>query len=58
MVEAVDPFERGKFDGLEGAPRPTPMDDLCLVEAVDGFGERIVKAVADDADGWFDTGFG
>ena len=34
------------------------MDDLGLVEAVDGFGERIVVAVADAADGRLDPRFG
>ena len=58
MVEPVHPFERGEFDGLERPPRPTPIDDLGLVEAVDGFGERVVVAVANAADGWFDTGLG
>ena len=32
------------------------MNDLGLVEAVDGFGEGIVVAVADAADRWLDTG--
>ena len=58
MVEPIHPFERGDFDGLEGPPWPTAIDDLGLVEAVDGLGERIVIAVADAADRWFDAGFG
>src|SRR5947207_15944874 len=33
------------------------MDDLGLVEAVDGLGQRVVVAVADAAHGWLDTGF-
>jgi hypothetical protein len=33
-----------------------PVNDLCLVEAVDRFGESIVVAVADAADGRLDTG--
>jgi hypothetical protein len=32
------------------------VNDLCLVEAVDRFGESIVVAVADAADGRLDTG--
>ena len=51
MIEPVDPFERGDFDGLKRPPWPAPMDDLGLVEAVDGLGECVVIAVADAADG-------
>src|SRR3954447_25561655 len=50
FVEPVDPFESGKLDGFEAAPRAAPMDDLGFVEAVDGFGEGIVVAVPDAAD--------
>jgi hypothetical protein len=35
--------------------RSAPTDELGLVKAVDGFGERVVIAVADTADGWFDA---
>ena len=38
--------------------RPSPMDDLGLVEAVDGLGEGIVVAVADAAYRRLDAGFG
>jgi hypothetical protein len=55
MVEPVHPFERGELDGFEGPPWSTSMDELCLVKAVDGLGERIVVAVADAADGWLYT---
>ena len=58
MVEPVHPFEGCEFDGLEGTPRPAPMDDFGFVEAVDGLGQCIVIAVADTADGRLDTGFG
>ncbi len=34
------------------------MDQLGLVEAVDGLGERVVIAVANAADGRLDAGFG
>jgi hypothetical protein len=51
VVEPVDPFERGEFDGLDAAPRSAPVNDLGLVEAVDRFGESVVEAVADAADG-------
>ena len=39
MVEPVDPFERGVFDGFKAAPRSTPVDHLGLVEAVDRLGQ-------------------
>ena len=38
-VEPVDPLEGGELHGLEGAPRSAPVDDLGLVEAVDGLGQ-------------------
>ena len=34
-----------------------PMDDLGLVKSVDGFGQSVVVAVADAADGRFDPSF-
>ena len=56
VVEPVDPFEGGIFDGLEVAPRPTTVDDLSFEEAVDRLGQRVVVAVVDAAHGWFDAG--
>ncbi len=47
MIEPVDPFERGEFHRLCGAPGAAPVDDLGLEQAVDGFGEGVVVAVAD-----------
>ena len=38
VVEPVDPFQRGELDGLERAPWSAPVNDLGLVEAVDGLG--------------------
>jgi hypothetical protein len=58
VVEPVHPFERSVFDGLHAPPRPAPADDLGLVEAVDGFGESIVIAVANAAHGGFKAGLG
>ena len=55
VVEPVDPFERRELDGLQRFPWSAPMDDLGLVKAVDSFGERVVIAVADTADGWFNA---
>ena len=57
VVEPIHPFPGRELDGLEAAPWPAPMDHLGLVETVDRFGESIVVAVADAADGGFDTGF-
>jgi len=57
-VEPVYPFQRRELHGLERAPRATPMDNLCFVEAVDRLGESIVIGVADAADGWLDAGLG
>ena len=57
VVEPVHPFQRRELDGFEAAPWPAPVDHLGLVEAVDGFGERIVIGISDTADGRFDTGF-
>ena len=50
-------FESGELDGLEVSPRAAPVDELGFVEAVDGFGERIVGAVADASDGEHEAGF-
>ena len=55
VVEPIDPFEGCELDGLQRFPRSAPTDDLGLVKAVDGFGERVVVAIADTADGWFDA---
>ena len=45
IVEPVDPSQCRELDGLEAPPR-----------SVDRFGESIVVAVADAADGRLDTG--
>jgi hypothetical protein len=58
MVEPVDPFEGSELDCLERAPWPAPADQLSLEQAKDGFGERIVVAVANAADRGFDAGRG
>ncbi len=54
-VEPVHPLERGKLNRLTGPPRPTSVDHLGLVEAVDRLRERIVKTVADAADRGLDA---
>jgi hypothetical protein len=58
VVEPVDPFQRGVFDGLEAAPWATTVDDLGLEEAVDRLGQRIVVAVTDAAHRRLDARFG
>jgi hypothetical protein len=55
IVEPVDPFEGSELDCLQRAPWPAPADQLSLEQAMDGFGECIVVAVANAADGWFDA---
>jgi hypothetical protein len=42
VVEPVHPFQRGEFHGFRIAPGATPMDDLGLEEAVDGFGKGVL----------------
>ena len=58
IVEPVDPIERGVLDGLHAPPRSAPVDDLDFVEAVGGFGESVVVAVADTADARLKPGLG
>jgi hypothetical protein len=57
VVKPIDPFEGGELDGLQRSPRSAAADHLAFVETVDGLGEGVVIAVADAADGGFDTGF-
>lgn len=56
VVEPIDPFQGGVFDGLEGSPWSTPVDHLGLVKAIDGFRQGVVVAVADAADRGLDPG--
>jgi hypothetical protein len=42
MVEPVDPFEGGVFNGVEAAPWPAAVDDLGLEQTIDRFGKGIV----------------
>ena len=58
MVEPVEPFERGVFDGFEAAPGPAPVDHLGLVRTVDRLGQSVVVAIADATDRRLDPGFG
>ena len=45
IIEPVHPFQRRELDSFERPPRPAPVDDLGLVETVDGLGDSIVVAV-------------
>ena len=56
VIEPIYPFQGGEFHGLEAAPRPAAVNDLCLVKPVDGLGERVVVTVADAADGRLNPG--
>ena len=37
IIEPVHPFQCRELDGLEGVPCSAAVDDLGLIEAVDGF---------------------
>ena len=58
MVEPVDPLGGGQLDLLDGPPGLARFDQLGLVEAVDGLGQRVVIGAADGADRGLDAGFG
>ena len=45
VVEPVDVAEGGELDVIKTSPRPLGIDELPLVEAVEGFGHGIVVAV-------------
>ena len=57
VVEPINPFECGELHSFEVAPWSSPMDDLCLVKAVDRFSDSIVIAVANASDGGLDARF-
>lgn len=46
MAEPQDPFERGDFDGLLALPWCPPVNQLGLVQPVDGLVQGIAVAVA------------
>ena len=56
VVVPVDPLQGGVLDRLEGAPGSSPVDHLCLEQAVDRLRQCVVVAVADAADRRLDAG--
>src|SRR5690606_35075334 len=58
VVEPVDPFGGGQFDGVVGAPGAAGSDQLGLVEAEEGFGGGVVVGVSGGADGGDGFGLG
>jgi hypothetical protein len=44
MVEPIELFQHSQLDGLLGLPWPTPMNDLSLVQTVDGLGQGVFIA--------------
>ncbi len=58
MVEPRGPFERGEFDSLLAFPWCPPVNQLGLVQTVDGLGQGVVVAVALAAHRGLDAGLG
>jgi hypothetical protein len=54
-IEPAHPFQRRELDTLERPPWPAAVDDVGLLETVDGLGESIVIAVPDAAYRRFDA---
>jgi hypothetical protein len=50
VVPPVDPFGRLDLEVVDGAPWTMATDELGLVEAVDGLGQRVVVTVSFGAD--------
>ena len=50
IVEPIDPFEGGVFNGLQAAPWPSAVDDFGIEQTVDRFGQGIVIGPTEDAD--------
>ena len=58
MVEPVDVFEGGVLEMVKVPPWSPFVDEFCLVQADDRFGEGIIVGVAYRTDRRFDAGFG
>ena len=50
VVEPVDVFEGGVLDLVEVLPRSAFVDEFCLVQTDDGFGEGVIVGIANRAD--------
>jgi hypothetical protein len=57
VVKPRHPFKRRQLHGFLGFPRPSAMDQLGLVEPIDGFCQSVVIAVAFAADRGLDASF-
>ena len=55
VVEPVDVFEGGVLEVVEVLPGSAFVDEFCLVQADDGFGEGVIVRIPNRADRWFDT---
>lgn len=58
ISKPVDPLSGGQLYLLDGPPRLAWFDQLGLVEAVDGFGQRVVIGAADGTHRGLDARFG
>src|SRR5688572_788632 len=56
-VKPGHPLQRRQLDSRLRFPWPAAVDQLGLVQSVDGLGERVVVAVTAAAYGWFDARF-
>lgn len=54
--QLVDPFQGGVFGRVQRTPRASPVDDLSLVEPVDGLGQSAIVAIAHAANRMLDAG--
>ena len=50
MVKPRDPFQGCQFHRFKRLPGPSTMDDLGLVQTIDGLGQGVVVAIALAAD--------
>ena len=55
VVEPVHVFEGGVLEVVEVLPGSAFVDEFCLVQADDGFGEGVIVRIAHGSDRWFDV---
>jgi hypothetical protein len=58
VIEPMHSVEGCKLDSRTGFPWSQAVNQICLVESVDGFGLGVVVTVASTADRWFDPCLG